>query len=210
MREQKTCYAQVGIGGRARMYIGNALLQKTFINNHLEKKRLPNQGELTEYYVTETHPALIDPKTFETVQQRLADLAEKNSGRTDGETSELSGMIRCPNCGKNFRRVSVRKGKAWVCPTYYIEGKQYCQSKKILETVLKTVIAEALGLDTWIPEVFKNQVEYIITSGPNTLELHMMDGKELSLEWQDRSRAESWTEEMREKARQNAYRRHHG
>ena len=73
-------------------YIGNALLQKTFINNHLEKKRLPNQGELTQYYVTETHPALIDSQTFETVQQRLADLAEKNSGRTGRQTSELSGI----------------------------------------------------------------------------------------------------------------------
>ena len=192
-------------------YIGNALLQKTFINNHLEKKRLPNQGELTQYYVTETHPALIDLKTFEAVQQRLAEITEKHSDRPDGKTSELTGMIRCPNCGKNFSRVSVRRGSAWVCPTYYKEGKQYCQSKKIPETTLKTVIAEALGLDTWIPEVFKNQVDYIIATGPNTLELHKLDGKVLSLEWKDRSRAESWTEEMREKARQNAYRRaHHG
>ena len=35
-------------------------------------------------------------------------------------------------------------------------------------------------------------------------------GKVETIEWKDRSRRESWTPEMKEKARQNAYRRNHG
>lgn len=191
-------------------YVGDALLQKTFVNNHLEKKKIPNHGELPQYYVTESHPALIDRETFDMVQARLAIIAEKNAGRPKRQTSEFTGMIRCPNCGRNFRRTLKNGSPGWICPTYYTEGKEYCQSKKIPEDTLKRTIMDTLGIETWLPDVFLNQVEYIIASGPNTIELHMLDGTTRTLEWKDRSRRESWTPEMKEKARQNAYRRHHG
>ncbi len=191
-------------------YLGNALLQKTFVNNHLEKKKIPNHGELPQYFVTESHPALIDPDTFEKVQLRLADIAEKNAGRPKRQTSEFTGMIRCPNCGRNFRRTLKNGSPGWICPTYYTEGKEYCQSKKIPEDALKAAIMASLGMDTWLPDVFLNQVEYMVASGPNTIDLHMVDGSARSLEWKDHSRRDSWTPEMKEKARQNAYRRHHG
>ena len=31
-------------------YTGNTLLQKTYVNNHLEKKKVRNSGELPMYY----------------------------------------------------------------------------------------------------------------------------------------------------------------
>ena len=119
-------------------------------------------------------------------------------------------MIRCPNCGCNFRRTLKNGSPGWICPTYYNEGKAYCQSKKIPEDALKTTIMASLGIDTWLPEVFQNQVEYIIAAAPNTLELHMLDGSVRSVEWQDHSRRDSWTPEMRAKAAENARKRYHG
>ena len=191
-------------------YIGNALLQKTYVNNHLEKKTMPNHGEVTQYYVTETHPALIDPETFATVQQRLAAIAEKHAGRPKRQTNEFTSMIRCPNCGCNFRRTLKNGSPGWICPTYYTEGKAVCQSKKIPEDVLKKTLSEALHIDPWVPETFTERVEYLVASGPNTLDIHMWDGTVSVMIWKDRSRAESWRPEMREKAREHAVRRHHG
>jgi hypothetical protein len=104
----------------------------------------------------------------------------------------------------------MRGAPNWVCPTYYTEGKAYCQSKKIPEATLRKTLGAALHIDPWLPEVFSNLVEYIIATGPNTLEVHLRDGTVNTLEWKDRSRAESWTPEMREKAREHALRRHHG
>ena len=75
---------------------------------------------------------------------------------------------------------------------------------------MKAAIMASLGMETWLPDVFLNQVEYMIASGPNTIELHLTDGKVETIEWKVRSRRESWTLEMKEKARQNAYRRNHG
>ena len=75
---------------------------------------------------------------------------------------------------------------------------------------MKATIIAFLGMETWLPEVFLNQVDHMIASGPNTIELHLTDGKVETIEWKDRSRREIWTSEMKEKVRQNAYRRNHG
>ena len=192
-------------------YTGNALLQKKYVNNHLEKKRLTNHGELRMYYVTETHPALIDPETFGRVQQRLVDIKEKATARMKSKTTnEFTGMIRCPNCGKNFRRVHMRGVPQWVCPTYYTEGKAYCQSKRIPEETLRKTISASLHIDPWLPEAFSSLVEYMIATGPNALEAHLRDGTVSTMEWKDRPRSEGWTPELKEKAREYALRRHHG
>ena len=45
---------------------------------------------------------------------------------------------------------------------------------------------------------------------PHTLIFHLRDGREEKLEWQNRSRAESWTPEMKEKAREKARRKNDG
>ncbi|MBR6029691.1 MAG: recombinase family protein [Clostridia bacterium] len=189
-------------------YLGNALLQKTFINNHLEKKKVPNRGELPQYYVTESHPALIDPETFARVQERLEAIAEINASRPKGQTSEFTGMIRCPNCGRNYRRTLKKGQRGWICPTYCSEGKAFCQSKKIPEEAMKAAIMASLGIDTWLPDVFRNRVDYMVAAGPNTIEMHMLDGSIRAIEWQDHSRRDSWTPEMRAKAAENARKRH--
>ena len=191
-------------------YTGDAWLQKTYVNNHIEKKKLPNEGEVPRYYATETHPALIDPDTFRRVQERLAVIAEKNAGRPKRRTNEFTGLIRCPYCGCNYRRTLKNGTPGWICTTYYNEGKDFCRSKKIPEDTLRTVISASIGFDEWNPEVFREQVRQIEVSGPNTIELHMMDGSIRNLEWKDRSRRESWTPEMKEKASQTTWRRYHG
>ena len=173
-------------------YTGDAWLQKTYVNNHLEKKKLRNTGEVAKYYATETHPALIDRETFGAVQRRLAEIAEKHKKRAKAKPSEFTGRILCPNCGKHFRRTLKNGTPGWICPTYCNEGKAACRSKKIPEETLKGILPEG-----W---------REIVAAGPNTLELHMDDGSVRTLEWADRSRRDSWTAEMREQARRRSRR----
>ena len=49
-------------------YTGNLLLQKEFIADPISKQRKKNHGELPQYYVEDTHPAIIDKATFDYVQ----------------------------------------------------------------------------------------------------------------------------------------------
>ena len=52
-------------------YKGDALLQKTFTIDYLTKKMKVNEGEVPQYYVTGSHPAIIDPKEWDMVQLEM-------------------------------------------------------------------------------------------------------------------------------------------
>ena len=70
-------------------YAGDLLLQKFYTNNHVEKKRFHNRGELPQYFVGEDHEPIIDRETFDAVQreiawrtaQRKAEQGKKNSDK---------------------------------------------------------------------------------------------------------------------------------
>lgn len=53
-------------------YTGNLLLQKEYIEDPLTKKRKKNRGELPQFYVEDTHEAIIDKETFDYVQAEIA------------------------------------------------------------------------------------------------------------------------------------------
>ena len=48
-------------------YVGDLLLQKVFVADHLTKKNVPNNGELPKYYVKDNHEAIIDRDLFDRV-----------------------------------------------------------------------------------------------------------------------------------------------
>jgi DNA invertase Pin-like site-specific DNA recombinase len=59
-------------------YTGNMLLQKTFVDNPITKKRKKNRGELTRYFAENTHEPIIDMKTFENVKMELIKRGKKS------------------------------------------------------------------------------------------------------------------------------------
>lgn len=87
-------------------YLGNALLQKRYRNNHIEKKLLPNRGELPMYYAEGTHEPIIDQATFDKAQERLRILAQQTSNRKKPTHSAFSGLIRCGLCSNTYKRVT--------------------------------------------------------------------------------------------------------
>ena len=53
-------------------YKGSALLQKRFTVDFLTKKSKVNEGEVPQYYIEESHPAIIVPEEFELVQESMS------------------------------------------------------------------------------------------------------------------------------------------
>ena len=53
-------------------YVGDLRLQKTFVADHLQKKQLPNRGELPQYLVHDAHEPIINRETFDAVQRLTA------------------------------------------------------------------------------------------------------------------------------------------
>lgn len=188
-------------------YTGNALLQKTFVRDHLSKRRVANEGELPQYYATETHPAIIDEATFEAAQEVVRQHAESRKDCAQPQRSEFTSKIRCPFCGQAYKRVTSNGTVGWNCSTYQDKGKRYCHGKKIPEAVLKALVADVLELPCYEAPEMEAQVDHIEVPADNHLKFYLRDGRVEERTWKDRSRRESWTPEMKEKARQNAMKR---
>ena len=188
-------------------YAGNALLQKKYVNNHLEKKCVRNNGELPRVFVEDSHPAIIDKDTFEAAQVMLNSLQASRAGRKNPVQCEFTSRIICPKCKKPYRHVTTNGSKGWNCTTYISEGKAKCQGKKIPDTTLRSVITELLGLREYSAEAFTELIDTIYPSEGNRLVFAFKDGTVREATWKDRSRAESWTPEMKEKAKAREYAR---
>ena len=72
-------------------YMGHSLLQKKYRVNHIDKTLVPNQGELPQYYATETHPAIIDEATFDAARQVLEQIAATQPAAKPMERRIFSG-----------------------------------------------------------------------------------------------------------------------
>lgn len=79
-------------------YKGNALLQKKFTVDFLTKKQKINEGEVPQYYVEHSHPAIISPKEFDLVQTEL----ERRKGISYSGMSLFSSRIICGDCGSFY------------------------------------------------------------------------------------------------------------
>ena len=173
-------------------YTGNLLLQKTYSENHLTKRKLVNNGEQPQYHVEGAHEAIIDLATWEAVQDEIARRAEQYAPTKKASSYPFTGLIVCGTCGKHYRRKTTASGIIWVCTTYNTYGKKGCASKAIPESTLYELTAN-------IP---LGDLTAIRAEKDNTLVFCFKDGSQAVKRWKDRSRAESWTEEMRETARQ--------
>ena len=178
-------------------YCGDLLLQKVYCENHLTKKMVPNNGELPQYFVEDDHPAVVSRETFAAVQKELKCRAEEKTP-TVGSTSVFTGKIRCSCCGKNYRRKTTPYNIVWCCSTYNSKGKKYCPDSKVIpEETLKRAAAEILKTDGFSDEAFETQICTIEAHPGNLLRLIFMDGSTAEYVWKDRSRSESWTDEMK-------------
>ena len=189
-------------------YAGNMLLQKTYITDYLNKHKKKNLGELPQYFVTQTHEAIIDLETFETVQRMLADSYKKNlPSKPAYARYPLSGKIVCGNCGKHFQRKTTKERITWLCATYLEHGKSICSAKQIPEETILRAAADALGLDCFDEHEFNRKIQHIEVPGPNRLRFIFFNGNATVREWKDRSRSESWTNEMKQTARDKSLER---
>ena len=88
----------------------------------------------------------------------------------------------------------VTTGPVWICSTYNAKGKAACSSKQIPEPTLEAITAD-VDLAT---------LREIRAQDGNALLLQYRDGTAETRVWKDRSRAESWTPEMRAMAARKA------
>lgn len=162
-------------------YTGNTILQKTYIQDPLTKKKVKNTGQLPKYFVSNTHEAIIDMELFEKVQEKLEQ--NQRTGRFPynhtGEKYVFTGKIICGCCGRHYTRQLWNAGKnapkraTWVCTRKKSEKYRWCVGKNLVEETLKKSSAEALNLEEFDEKIFTEKVESILVRENGELILHM-------------------------------------
>ena len=181
-------------------YMGDALLQKTYSCDHLTKKVVRNRGELPQYYVEGSHLAIISREMYERAQALMALSSRKFCTKKVIRVKHpFSGKLVCGHCGKHFKRKTVHGKTAWQCQTFLTYGKARCLAKQIPEDTLTALTLEVLNAEE-LNDAQMERLKEIRVTGPNELSFVFSDGREEKRTWKDRSRAENWTDEMKEAA----------
>lgn len=189
-------------------YTGNLLFQKEYVVDPISKKSKINRGELPQYWVENTHEAIIPLETYQAVQDEIARRRELGVfANWSIPTTCFTSKIKCGNCGVSYRRSGKRQRKhsddvyyVWVCQTYDRKGKAACPAKTIPEITLKAVCADVLDLPEFDEEVFLKQIEKIVVIGDDQLDFYFKDGKVIQKKWKSNAKKDCWTQEYRERA----------
>ena len=134
-------------------YKGDARLQKTFTVDFLSKKQKVNEGEVPQYYVQNSHPAIIPPDEWELVQREFIRRKElKGRYRC---TDPLSCRIVCEDCGsfygsKTWHSNDKYRRVIWQCNSKY--NNTICRTPSVDGNEIKEGFVKAVNTLTEIKE----------------------------------------------------------
>ncbi|MGE9999306.1 recombinase family protein [Catenibacterium mitsuokai] len=109
---------------RNEKYIGDALLQKTYTTDFLNKTRVKNTGLMLQYYVEGNHEAIIPKEIYlqvqeELVRRRVIKTIANGKKRCYSYNHYFSQIVICGECGEMFRRLHWNnrgvKSIVWRC-----------------------------------------------------------------------------------------------
>jgi DNA invertase Pin-like site-specific DNA recombinase len=128
-------------------YKGDAVLQKRFTVDFLTKTTKVNEGEVPQYYVENSHPAIIEPEVFDMVQAEIK--RRKPIGRQQSGVGCFSGKIICGECGgfygsKVWHSTSKYRRTVWQCNNKF-KNETHCKTPHLSEEVLQRIFVEAFN-----------------------------------------------------------------
>ena len=117
---------------RNEKYMGDAILQKKYKTECLPYRQKRNHGELPKYYVENYCPQIISPEIFQATQELMKLRRVEKSARQE---YPLTKMLRCPDCGRAFRRQEIRGKVYWMCGQRAASASN-CQSRRVREDMV--------------------------------------------------------------------------
>ena len=120
-------------------YKGCALLQKRYTVDFLTKKMEVNTGQVPQYFIEDSHEAIIQPEEWEAVQDEFR--RRKSIGRNYSGHSVLVTKIVCGDCGsfygiKTWHSNSKSRREVLQCNRKF-SGEHKCESPTLDEQQVK-------------------------------------------------------------------------
>jgi DNA invertase Pin-like site-specific DNA recombinase len=118
---------------RNEKYVGDARVQKKYSTETFPPVKKCNKGELPQYYITNSHPPILDRETFAQAQRLYESKRPETAGKAK-QHHKFTQKIVCGCCGTLFRKTVVRENSYWVC-NFHNKGGE-CAIKPVQETEL--------------------------------------------------------------------------
>ena len=162
-------------------YKGSAVLQKKFTVDFLSKKMKVNEGEVPQYIVDQSHPAIIDPAQWQKVQDEMA--VRKSRGKHHNSLSPFSAKIVCGDCGefygsKVWHSTDKYRRVIWQCNRKF-KGEHRCGTPHLYEDDIKRLFLQAVADLTEAREVLMNTCQMLLDEYLNT---ESLDAESAALE----------------------------
>ena len=128
-------------------YKGDALLQKSYTVDFLSKKRKPNEGEVPQYYVENSHPGIVSSEVFDMIQAEMK--RRKTQKNRHSGTGIFASRIICGECGgyygaKVWHSNDPYRRTIYRCNNKF-KGKEKCKTPHLNEEEIKKVFVTALN-----------------------------------------------------------------
>ncbi|MGE5630403.1 MAG: recombinase family protein [Caulobacteraceae bacterium] len=153
-------------------YKGDTMLQKTFTEDFMTGKKTKNIGQRNQYYVKDSHPAIVSADVFDKVQEEMAKrsrFVSREDGSVEASGSKYNGkyllgnLIVCGDCGASYRRRTERGKVVWRCAMRIEKGKEACpHSPTLNEGWVQDVLSKAVCLsEAYNESIIRNEVDKI-------------------------------------------------
>jgi len=132
---------------KSEKYKGSAILQKTYTTDFLTKKKKVNEGEIQQFYVENSHPAIVSPEVYDMVQYEFQK-RKSSKGYVTGN-SPFSGKIVCGQCGgfygsKVWHSNSKYRKEIWQC-NHKFTNHEKCKTPHLYEEDIKKAFVDAVN-----------------------------------------------------------------
>ena len=130
----------------SKKYKGDALLQKTYCTDFLTKKMKVNEGQVPQYYVQDSHPAIVDADVFDLVQIELT--RRKALKGQYSRNGCFASRIVCGDCGhfygsKVWHSNDPYRKVIWRCNHKY-NGQKKSTSPHVSQETLECTFEEVM------------------------------------------------------------------
>ena len=158
---------------RNEKYIGDALLQKTYTTDFLNKTRVKNNGLVPQYYVEGDHEAIIPKDIYlqvqeELVRRRVVKTSANGKKRSYSCNHCFSQIVICGECGEMFRRLHWNncgvKSIVWRCISRLESTGLECHARTINELVLQDAVVKAINQMLGDKSNYQAQLQLNITA----------------------------------------------
>lgn len=113
-------------------YIGDSLVQKYYTPDEFPLREKRNKGEISQYYIQNSHPAIITREVFDSVQELLKKRRTPYTMKNRAPRAALSNMMQCGGCGSNFHKHHHNGKNSWLCALHK-KDKDLCAMSILTE-----------------------------------------------------------------------------